>query len=155
MAFERNDIVNKTRLAGELGEELMGFEHNDIVTVDVMNKAIEEDGGGGGDFSTAKVTIVPKESAESFGIMSCSDESGDYNTSAFQFEYEGNTVYCSNAEAIGTALEAMLIYSGDSVDVIPALGNNVDSVSGDAVYDSETKRITITGDCTITGWVDK
>lgn len=48
MAFERNDIVNKTRLAGELGEELMGFEHNDIVTVDVMNKAIEEGGGGGG-----------------------------------------------------------------------------------------------------------
>lgn len=46
MAFERNDIVNKNRLLGELGEELMGYEHNDIVTVDVMNKAIEEGGGG-------------------------------------------------------------------------------------------------------------
>lgn len=48
MAFEHNDIVNKTRLMGELGEELMGYEHNDIVTMDVMNKAIEEGGGGGG-----------------------------------------------------------------------------------------------------------
>lgn len=48
MAFERNDIVNKNRLMGELGEELMGFEHNDIVTVDVMNEAIAEGGGGGG-----------------------------------------------------------------------------------------------------------
>lgn len=48
MAFERNDIVNKTRLMGELGEELMGYEHNDIVTTDVMEKAIAEGGGGGG-----------------------------------------------------------------------------------------------------------
>ena len=48
MAFERNDIVNKTRLAGELGEELMGFEHNDIVTTYAMDKAIAEGGGGGG-----------------------------------------------------------------------------------------------------------
>lgn len=63
MAFERNDIVNKTRLAGELGEELMGYEHNDIVTVDVMNKAIEE-GGGGGDFTTAQVTLICNASDE-------------------------------------------------------------------------------------------
>lgn len=56
MAFERNDIVNKTRLMGELGEELMGYEHNDIVTVDVMEKAIAEGGGGGGE--TAQVTVI-------------------------------------------------------------------------------------------------
>lgn len=154
MAFERNDIVNKTRLMGELGEELMGFEHNDIVTVDVMNAAIAEGGGGGGsDFKTAKVTIVPKESTDSFGLQSCYDESEEYNTSAFQFEFEGNTVYSLGAGTHETALETTLIYSGDSVDVIP--GNKVDSVSGDAVYDSETNKITITGDCTITGWFDE
>lgn len=65
MAFERNDIVNKTRLMGELGEELMGYEHNDIVTMDVMNKAIEEGGGGGGgDFTTAQVTLICNASDE-------------------------------------------------------------------------------------------
>lgn len=46
MAFERNDIVVKTKLADALGDELMGFEHNDIVTTDVMNAAIAEGGGG-------------------------------------------------------------------------------------------------------------
>ena len=61
MAFERNDIVNKTRLAGELGEELMGYEHNDIVTVDVMNKAIEEGGGGGGETITWLIEDVAVE----------------------------------------------------------------------------------------------
>lgn len=58
MAFERNDIVNKNRLMSGLGEELMGYEHNDIVTVDVMNKAIEEGGGGGGDITEASVTVT-------------------------------------------------------------------------------------------------
>lgn len=156
MAFERNDIVNKTRLAGELGEELMGFEHNDIVTVDVMNEAIAEGGGGGGggDFSAAKVTIIPKESTDSFGLQSCYDATEEYNTSVFQFESDGNTVYSSGAGTIGTALETTLIYSGDSVDITPGT-NKVTGVSGDAVYDSETNKITITGDCTITGWVDE
>lgn len=69
MAFERNDIVNKTRLAGELGEELMGFEHNDIVTMDVMNKAIEE-GGGGGDYPVWHVTVNTVETLSAFAIYS-------------------------------------------------------------------------------------
>lgn len=156
MAFERNDIANKTRLMGELGEELMGFEHNDIVTVDVMNEAIAEGGGGGGgDFKTAKVIIVPKESTDSFGLGSDFDESEEFNTSVFMFEYGGNTVYSSMAGSQGTSLETTLIYSGNSVDIHPMPNNKVDSVSGDAVYNSETNRITITGDCTITGRVDE
>lgn len=55
-----NDIVTKARLNAALGTEgNMGFEHNDIVTVDKMNEAIAEGGGGGGsDFSTAQVTFV-------------------------------------------------------------------------------------------------
>ena len=61
MAFERNDIVNKTRLMGELGEELMGFEHNDIVTTDVMEKAIAEGGGGGGETITWLIEDVAVE----------------------------------------------------------------------------------------------
>lgn len=113
-----------------------------------------ESGGGGGDFKTAKVTIVPKESTDLFGLQSCYDETEEYNTSVFQFEFEGNIVYSFGASRMGTALETTLIYSGDSVDITPGT-NKVTGVSGDAVYNSETNRITITGDCTITGWVDE
>lgn len=73
MAFEHNDIVNKTRLMGELGEELMGYEHNDIVTVDVMNKAIEEGGGGGGGetitwlLENATATVAYDSEMEEYG----------------------------------------------------------------------------------------
>lgn len=61
MAFEHNDIATKNRLMSGLGEELMGFEHNDIVTVDVMNKAIEEGGGGGGETITWLIEDVAVE----------------------------------------------------------------------------------------------
>lgn len=51
-----NDIVTKARLNAALGTEgNMGFEHNDIVTVDKMNEAIAEGGGGGG---TARLTAT-------------------------------------------------------------------------------------------------
>lgn len=51
-----NDIVTKARLNAALGTEgNMGFEHNDIVTVDKMNEAIAEGGGGG---ETAQVTFI-------------------------------------------------------------------------------------------------
>lgn len=36
----------------------MAFEHNDIVTVDRMNKAIAEGGGGGGGITWIPVTVV-------------------------------------------------------------------------------------------------
>lgn len=50
MAFIHNDIATKQRLRDALNEEgSMGFEHNDIVTVDVMNAAIAAGGGGGGE----------------------------------------------------------------------------------------------------------
>lgn len=66
-----NDIVTKARLNAALGTEgNMGFEHNDIVTVDKMNEAIEEGGGGGGgDFSTAEVTVVKNGSDEFVGYI--------------------------------------------------------------------------------------
>lgn len=51
--YEHNDIATKSKLLGALNEKsTMGFEHNDIVTMAVMNKAIEEGGGGGGETIT-------------------------------------------------------------------------------------------------------
>lgn len=70
-----NDIVTKARLNAALGTEgNMGFVHNDIVTVDRMNEAIAEGGGGGGssDFSTAQVTIAnERETTAVFKLPVC------------------------------------------------------------------------------------
>lgn len=148
MAYERNDIVNKTRLAGELGEELMGYEHNDIVTVDVMNKAIAEGGGGGGDFNVANVTVRTGED-QFFAVEAIKDEGGNDYTSIWESE-DGFNVSAMRSEGGETIFK--LWYHGDSVDVAPY--NVVESVTGDAVYDSGTGLITITGDCTITGYTD-
>ena len=56
MAFERNDIVFDSRLMAALGDSEMGFDHNDIVTVDRMNAAIAAGGGGGGGLTFVPVT---------------------------------------------------------------------------------------------------
>ena len=45
-----------------------------------------------------------------------------------------------------------LIFSGDSVVVMP--GNVVSEVTGDAVYDSGTGLLTVTGDFAISGFYD-
>ena len=58
MAFIHNDIATKQRLRDALNEEgSMGFEHNDIVTVDVMNAAIAAGGGGGGNTIVTNATM--------------------------------------------------------------------------------------------------
>lgn len=138
MAFERNDIVNKTRLMGELGEELMGYEHNDIVTVDVMNKAIEE-GGGGGDFSTATVTVIGHDGTEGFyfGFLPvlAGDEIGTYSQ------------YCEG----NTQTYTIALYKGAAKIFI--LGNIMDSTGDISVLDdggAATGNAIVTGDCSIT-----
>lgn len=139
MAFERNDIVNKNRLMGELGEELMGFEHNDIVTVDVMNEAIAEGGGGGGDFSTATVTSINNTALN----MSClipyvidDPEEG--------FALSNGEVYFES----GTMTTTAILYKGMCTIYLPSEGKTI-AISGNIESDGDVN-YTITGDCTIT-----
>lgn len=141
MAFERNDIVNKTRLAGELGEELMGFEHNDIVTVDVMNKAIEEGGGGGGTYNTCSVTVVSTNNAGF--TLNCDNFCNFVSESGFDYQ-----IYAPDGESVTHTL----LYIGDSATLTPY--TTVTEVEGDAEYDSDTGNVNIWGDCTITGWTN-
>lgn len=153
MAFEHNDIATKNRLMGELGEGLMGFEHNDIVTVDKMSEAIAEGGGGGGgNFKTATVNIVPRSGGDgySFGLDVLSDELGNYSAT-FVYERDGGIDF-GRSPYSGEPMSTTLIYAGDEAKVLPA--NVVDSVEGNATYDSETYVISITGDCTITGYYE-
>ena len=145
MAFERNDIVFDSRLMAALGSSEMGFDHNDIVTVDKMNAAIAAGGGGGGgDYKTANVTIVCDQEDGSFSL-SVDQENSEYTgffdkgDGAFNYEAFGN---------YGTPAVVKLLYSSDSgVYLIPY--TTITSVTGDAVIDDGCALVT--GDCTITG----
>ena len=137
MGYEHNDIATKNRMMSGLGEELMGYEHNDIVTVDVMNKAIEE-GGGGGDFSTAEVTIVNNGSAEYEGHIT-------YITT-FPWGDEALDDYLSLAAGNSDTYTCVL-YKGESIISVDSLNWSV-TVEGDAEF--AHNMVTITGNCTIT-----
>ena len=148
MPFLHNDIATKQRLRDALNEEgSMGFEHNDIVTVDVMNAAIAAGGGGGGDFNVANVTVRTGE--DQFFSIEASKEGGIDYTAIWKTDGGFNVSAMLNE---GGEKIFKLWYHGDSVNVSPY--NVVESVTGDAVYDSGTGLITVTGDCTITGYTD-
>lgn len=138
-----NDIVTKARLNAALGTEgNMGFEHNDIVTVDKMNEAIAEGGGGGGDYKTCSVTAVATNGT-GFGL-NC-----DYFCT-FVDEEEGFTG--SIDSLTGESVTKTLLYIGDSVTLSPY--TTVTNVEGNAEYDSDTGKVNVWGDCTITGWIN-
>ena len=149
MSFKRNDIVNKQRLRDALEEDTsMGFAHNDIVTTYAMDKAIAEGGGGGGgNFNVANVTVRTGE--DQYFSVDAGKEGGTAYTAIWETEDGFNTSAMLNDGGENTF---QLWYHGDSVKVYPY--NVVESVTGDAVYDSDTGAVTITGDCTITGYTD-
>ena len=135
MSFEHNDIVFDNRLMAALGSSEMGFDHNDSVTVDR-------------DYKIANVTIVCNTEGYAFDLYvekEDSDYTGIFDTGNGAFNYMVYVDY-------GASVTVKLLYSGDSVLLSPY--NVVQSVTGDAVYDSDTGLITVTGDCTITGYMD-
>lgn len=146
MAFERNDIVVKTKLADALGDELMGFEHNDIVTTDVMNAAIAG-GGGGGDYKVANVTVTGDQYG-SFSVVLYTNDMGIYPGFFALADGFNSSVLANTNETVN----AKLFYDGDSVVLYPY--NIVTDLSGDAVYDSQAGTITVTGDFSISGHAD-
>lgn len=132
MAYEHNDIATKNRLMSGLGEEIMGFEHNDIVTVDVMEKAIAA-GGGGGDLTTAQVTTVGDPPID---LIICDDAEGQTGIT-----YVG---------VPGSGTYSVPLYKGVA-HAFPNDGSIDDfSVTGSIEIDAENTTIIITGDGTIT-----
>lgn len=145
MGFERNDVVFKNRLREALNEENdMGFEHNDIVTVDVMNAAIA--GGGGGNYKAVNASVTGQ--GGSFSLEAIIDDSGNYPA---VFEKTGGWNYAVNTDS-GETTVCKVVFSGDSCVVYPQ--NTVTSLSGDAVYDSGAGTLTVTGDFEISGFYD-
>lgn len=146
MGYEHNDIAIMGALRNSLEEESPMFERNDIVTTYRMNEAIAEGGGGGGDYPKFNVTLTGDGGA--FYLYPSTNDDG--YTCVFLVDSAFNT---NGVEApSGESVTYSLLSFGDSAVLFP--GNTIKSVSGDAVYDSDTGLITVTGDCTISGYMD-
>lgn len=130
MSFEHNDIVFDNRLMAALGSSEMGFDHNDIVTVDRMNAAIAA-GGGGGDFSTATITLTANKNGIIFAPIVVDGEES-YVCQSFNFDEGENTLLIA-------------LYKGLAYGTIE---NATDAtVTGDVEY--EYGDIAVSGDGTV------
>lgn len=143
-----NDIVTKARLNAALGTEgNMGFEHNDIVTVDKMNEAIAEGGGGGGAYKSCSVTVVATNGT-GFGLKCVYSDNGKSSGTFVDQEGFFEEIYAPGSESVTQTL----LYIGDSTTLSPY--TTVTNVEGDAEYDSDTGVVNVWGDCIITGWIN-
>lgn len=153
MAYEHNDIATKSKLLGALNEEsTMGFEHNDIVTMAVMNKAIEEGGGGG--LTPYTVTLAYAE-----------DVSNKYFHGGIDYDESAGTVVESvialsekyffepQTQISAGTYEILPIYEGGA-GYFSCNSETGATITGDAsiIYDEvyESYYVKVTGDCSIT-----
>lgn len=119
---------------------------NELVSEGLV-AAIAAGGGGGGDLNSAKVTLV-SDKHSAYEIYAEKNDNNNY-TATFDLGDEFNYTFKVEADETATAT---IYYAGESVTI--SHYNKVTSVTGSAVYDSDTDTITISGDCTITGWMD-
>ena len=103
-------------------------------------------GGGGGDYNVANVTVVGD--GGSFSLESYTNDAGMYPCI---FQTDDGFNYSAYADD-GVPATYKLVYTGESAVVYPY--NVVKGVTGDVVYDSDTGSLTITGDCTVSGFSD-
>ena len=105
-------------------------------------------GGGGGGVKTCSVTLAPKTAEETVNLSTWYVDA--YETiSAGMFESEGG--YIVTLVADKAPITTTLVFgTADSV-LCDYNGFNVDNIEGDAeITDAESKKLTISGDCTIT-----
>ena len=108
----------------------------DVVTAEKLNKleqGVADSGGGGGDLSTAQVTIIGTATGGNY--CSAIAVIPDYNI-------EGSMPFLSNLPSP----ISVVLYKGKAY----YQPDNVQSVSGNIEYDSDLQMYVITGDCTIT-----
>lgn len=115
---------------------------------ELVNNGISPGGGGGGDFNTAEVTLVVADGWSSFGLNCYNGDKGGY---IGIFGADGVFFYNIYVQNDTSQKTFKLYYVGDSVDVLAYTA--VTSATGDVTYD-DTNRVTISGDCTITGYSD-
>ena len=104
----------------------------------------EGGGGGGGEFKTAQVTL--KASGGSYWVYPAYTEDNNMQC-IFKLSDGFNETFGTDS----TPVTGTLCWIGDS-GILDAYV--VTDIEGDAIYDEETRQVTVTGDCTITGYMD-
>lgn len=115
-------------------------------------------GGDGGDYKVFKVTINADPVVESSQYYVDIEEKDDEypNTNYAGVFVRGNGFFNYSPFAGGdgeSSIVVDLICFGDSVSKV-YLPSQLTASSGDIAYDSETGYYTISGDCSVTGWLD-
>lgn len=161
-ALTHNALSKKTYTNGDWADAEGGSTPTGTITItengegiDVSSYAyadVNVSGGGGGDFNTAEVTVKVSTEHEGsqFGIYFSSSVEPPYGYAGMFMFSDSSFSYELYTE--GDDLTATLYYVGDSVDLI--LNNTFESCTGNAVFNPDTYKLTISGDCTVTGWTD-
>lgn len=115
----------------------------------------EAEGGGGGDFKVFKVTINadPEVSGSQYYVHV--EQNEDYNYDGV-FVCENGFYYISpyvGGNEGSDSIVVDLMCFGDSVTNV-YLPSTLTASSGAIEYDEETHHYIISGDCSVTGWLD-
>lgn len=106
-------------------------------------------GGGGGDsdFKSVNVTLIPTHGSD-FGVYDAgySEEPWGYHC----FHLLNGQIVAGAPNGVTEETTITLYYIGDSLEVQP--NNTYESSTGAVTWNPDTFTLTITGDCTITGW---
>lgn len=161
--WESGEVLTPAKLntlTTAIGEMDMSYtpktwHDGDILSAAEMNRienaVASGGGGGGGDFSKAEVTLIPSRSGYQFGLY----DEGYYDEPwGFHCSYISNGQIVSGFPSINVEEETTftIYYVGESLPLLVS-GIYVSS-TGDVTYNSENNTLTITGDCSITGYID-
>ena len=105
-------------------------------------------GGGGGDYKVFKVTVIPEDEGDSFGLDIYTN---DY--SCYDGMFALPTGFGNSILPVSESTVYDLICYGDSVNYVYP-NNTTTATSGAIEYDSENSCYIISGDCSVTGWLN-
>lgn len=141
--MDKNDILDYvTETPGNTNRAVLGSMLDSFVG--------DEGEGSGSGLNVAEVTLVGTHGS-SFGLYQ------EYDNDAFPYGYGGIFVYNNEfittpeAEEIEGSTTYTLYYMGDSCVVEPS--NTYESSTGNVIYNPNDNTLTITGDCTIIGYI--
>ena len=124
----------------------------DLYDIAIARKLSGGSGGGGGssDLSSAEVTLIPAlENAQvSLYDPGFEEEPWGYHC----FHIETGQLVAGGPTAFGEPVTITLYYTGESLTL--QVSTTYVSSTGDVVYNSDDNTVTITGDCSITGYVE-